>query len=81
MELVIRIPLDGNDLEETDFQHFVREALDASGINLEVGRAIEEEGFQDVSRIYSISAEYFKADIELTLTEVLARNDAEKVSE
>jgi hypothetical protein len=63
MTLVIRIPLDGNDLEQTDLEVLVEESKEALGINIEVGRSQSEEE-SHIIRQSSISAEYFTATIE-----------------
>ena len=63
MKLVIEIPLEGNDVEEADFEALVGEAKEAMGISIEVGRPIsEEESF--IVRSMHVSAEHFTARIE-----------------
>lgn len=62
MKLVIEISLDGNDLEDSDLDRFVKEAKLAMGINIQVGRSISERT-PDVIRHFAIHAEYFKAEL------------------
>ena len=63
MKLLIAIHLDGNDLEEMDFETFLKEARDATAIHIEVGRPIEEaEG--NVARMCMLSASNFVVQVE-----------------
>lgn len=61
--LIITIPMDGNDIEDTDFEIFQREAKHpAASFNLEVGRSISEAS--SCVRMFQISGEYFSVKIE-----------------
>lgn len=61
--LVISLPLDGNDLEETDFAVFKQES-DADGaiISIFAERSISEEE-SHISRMFSLGGEYFKVEV------------------
>lgn len=66
-KLLIEIPLEGNDLEENDFDVFVKEATDYSEgfspvISIEVGRPLSEEE-SHIARVFSIGGEYFKVTL------------------
>jgi hypothetical protein len=62
LKLIIEIPLEANDLQEEDFSTIVREAVDASGIHVMVGRPINDETM--VSRTFELSAENFSVRVE-----------------
>lgn len=63
MRLIIEIPLEGNDLEEKDFDTFRVEAGKASSINLEVSRLISTKE-PEVFRTHNLSVEYFSFRVE-----------------
>jgi len=63
MKLHITIDLEGNDLEASDFEVFLREAKDANVINIEVARSVSEEE-SEVARVFGIGAEYFTVQVE-----------------
>lgn len=62
MKLIIELDVNASDFSEQDAELFIREAEEATGINLEVGRPISEE--LEVFRQYSLSTEYFKVRLE-----------------
>ena len=64
MKLIIEIPLESNDLQEGDFSLFIKEAVDATWFNMEIGRPVSEEE-QEVGRLFSVSGENFTARVEL----------------
>jgi len=64
MTLTVTVELEDNDLEEADLLNFVHEAAAATGLNLEVGRVIEEEDGSSIAvRMFKISAEYFNVRV------------------
>lgn len=64
MNLIISIPLDINDLEEQDFETFVKESRKASGITLEVGRPLKPERNDNVIRSVTLFAQNFTVKID-----------------
>lgn len=64
MNLIIEIPLDPNDLEEQDFETFLKESRKASGITLEVGRPLKPEGNENIIRSVTLFAENFTVKID-----------------
>ena len=61
--LVIRIPLEGNDLEDMDFDVFVEEAKHATGMEIGVARSVSEEE-SHIGRLFRLRAYKFEAAIE-----------------
>jgi hypothetical protein len=63
IKLIIEIELEANDLEEADFENFVREAKKAEALNMEVGRSLNEK-HSHIVRMFQLSAENFTARLE-----------------
>jgi len=66
-KLHIVIDMESNDLEEIDFEVFLREAKLATAINVEVGRPVSGDTDTEdshVARMFQISAENFTAQVE-----------------
>lgn len=62
MKLIVEIPLDGNDLDDSDFDRFIKESKKAGGVELRVMRSVSEKT-PDIIREFTIGAEYFKAKL------------------
>jgi hypothetical protein len=60
--LVIHIPLELNDLEDADFDIFLKESKEAAGIHVCVARSISEEESY-IGRQFEINADYFETSI------------------
>lgn len=62
-KLIIEMDIDSSDWEESDIKTFLKEAKNATGLEVMVGRSISEKQ-SDVVRMKTLSTEYFTARVE-----------------
>ena len=63
MKLIIELDVNASDFSEEEAKRFLLEAVDATGISVEVGRPIDDDHSDGPFRTDSLSTEYFKVRI------------------